>query len=56
MAYHFAHLSVVSLQANLFILPDQERIMAWGILATITGMVLQPLGQLLALVDWRFLD
>jgi len=51
MAYHFAQLSVVSLLANLFILPDQARIMAWGILATITGMVLQPLGQHPACVD-----
>ena len=56
MAYHFGQLSLVSPLANLFILPAQAGIMTWGILATITGMVFQPLGQLFGWVTWLFLD
>jgi competence protein ComEC len=56
MAYHFGQLSVVSPLANLFILPAQAGIIAWGILATLSGMVIQPLGQLLAWLAWLFLN
>jgi competence protein ComEC len=56
MAYHFGQLSIVSPLANLFILPAQAGIIAWGILATLTGMVIQPLGQLLAWLAWLFLN
>jgi competence protein ComEC len=53
--YHFEQLSIVSPLANLFVLPAQPGVMVWGGLATLTGMVVPALGQLIAWVAWLFL-
>ena len=53
--YHFGQLSLVSPLANLFVLPAQPGVMIWGGLATLAGLVLPALGQLLAWVAWIFL-
>jgi competence protein ComEC len=53
---YFHQLSLVSLAANLFILPAQPGVMAWGGLATLTGLVSPFIGQLLAWVAWLFLS
>ncbi|MBA7641181.1 ComE operon protein 3 [subsurface metagenome] len=54
--YHFEQLSIVSPLANLFVLPAQPGVMVWGGLATLTGMVVPALGQLIAWVAWLFLS
>ncbi len=54
--YHFERLSLVSPLANLFILPAQPGVMIWGGLATLTGMAIPAVGQLLAWVAWLFLS
>lgn len=53
--YHFGQLSLISPLANLFVLPAQPGVMTWGGLATLTGMVVPAVGQLLAWVAWLFL-
>ncbi|MDT8307440.1 MAG: DNA internalization-related competence protein ComEC/Rec2 [Anaerolineae bacterium] len=55
LLYHFQQLVLFSPLANVFILPAQPGVMIWGGLATLAGMVWQPLGQLLALPAWLFL-
>lgn len=46
IVYHFGRLSLVSLLTNLLILPVQPPIMIVGGLATLTGIVWLPLGQI----------
>ncbi len=53
---YFQQLSFVSLFANLFILPAQTGVMIWGALATLAGLVIPALGQLLAWIAWLFLS
>ena len=55
MAYHFNRLSLVSFIANPFILPAQPAVMILGGLATILGMIFQPIGQLVAFIAWPFM-
>ena len=55
MVSTFGQLSLISLPANALILPAQPGVMTWGGLATLTGMVFEPLGQILAWVAWLFL-
>lgn len=52
IVYHFGRLSLVSLLSNLLILPAQPLIMTLGGLATLSGMVWLPLGQLLSWLVW----
>jgi competence protein ComEC len=52
---YFGRLSLVNLLANLLILPAQPGVMAWGGAATLIGMVVPAVGQLLAWVAWLFL-
>ncbi len=54
MAYHFQSLSLTMLIANPLILPVQPAVMILGGLATLGGMIFQPLGQLLAYLAWPF--
>jgi competence protein ComEC len=56
MAFHFGRLSLISFIANPFILPAQPPVMILGGLAVISGMLLQPLGQLLAFITWPFVS
>ncbi|MCL4869972.1 MAG: DNA internalization-related competence protein ComEC/Rec2 [Anaerolineae bacterium] len=51
MAY-FGQLSLVSLVANMLILPVQPAVLVWGGLATLVGMVLPGVGQMLGWVAW----
>lgn len=55
LAYHFHRLSVVSLPANLAILPAQPPVMMVGGLAVLAGLVVPVLGQWLAYAVWPFL-
>lgn len=55
LLYHFKQLAILSPLANVLILPAQPGVMIWGGLATIGGLIWQPLGQLLALPAWLFL-
>jgi competence protein ComEC len=50
----FRRLSLVSLAANMTILPLQPGLMFLGGSAMIAGTILQPLGQLLAWLAWPF--
>ncbi len=53
--YHFGRLSLVTLLTNFLILPAQPGVMIWGGIATLLGMVIQPLGQVIGWVAWVFL-
>jgi competence protein ComEC len=55
MIGYFGQLSLISLLANALILPVQPAVMIWGGLATLAGLVLPALGQLLGWVAWLFL-
>ncbi len=52
---YFARLSLVSLLSNGLILPVQPPIMIWGGIATLAGLVWEPLGRVIAAVPWLFL-
>jgi competence protein ComEC len=54
MIYYFKRISLTSLLANPLILPAQPPLMVLGGLSVLAGMVLRPLGQLLAWVAWPF--
>lgn len=55
MVAYFDQVSLVSLLANILILPAQPPIMTWGGLATLVGLIFPAGGQLLAWVAWLFL-
>jgi competence protein ComEC len=50
--FHFNYLSIVSLPANLLILPVQPAVMVLGGIALVTGMLFLPAGQLIARLAW----
>jgi competence protein ComEC len=52
--YHFQRLSLVSLPANIAILPAQPPVMVLGGLAVLFGAIFNPLGQGLAYAVWPF--
>lgn len=52
--YHFQRLSVSSLLANPLILPAQPMVMILSGIAVIAGMLLDPLGHVLAWLAWPF--
>jgi competence protein ComEC len=54
MAYSFQRLSLSALLANPLILPAQPAVMILGGLALLAGLILQPVGQLLAYAAWPF--
>lgn len=53
---YFNQLSFISLAANLFILPAQAGVMFWGASAALFGLLLPPVGQVVAWVAWLFLS
>jgi competence protein ComEC len=53
--YYFQRLSLVSFLANPLVLPAQPAVMILGGLAALTGMVFQPLGQVIAYLAWPFI-
>jgi competence protein ComEC len=55
IVFAFHRLSLVGLLTNLIILPAQPAVMLWGGLATLVGMIVQPIGQVLAWIGWAFL-
>jgi competence protein ComEC len=54
MVYYFKRLSLTALIANPLILPAQPALMVLGGLAVVIGMLLHPIGQLLAWAAWPF--
>lgn len=55
MVAYFGQLSLISFLANALVLPAQPGVMLWGGIATLVGMVVPVLGQLLGWVAWLFL-
>jgi competence protein ComEC len=53
--FYFHRLSLVSFLINPLVLPAQPAVMILGGLATLTGMVILPLGQLFAYLTWPFI-
>ncbi len=56
LLYHFGRLSLIAPLANVLMLPAVPYAMVFGSLATVGGMLWTPLGQLLALLAWPFLQ
>lgn len=56
LLYHFGRLSLIAPLANVLMLPAVPCAMLFGSLATIGGMLWLPLGQILALLAWPFLQ
>ena len=54
IAYHFQRLSLSSLLANPLVLPAQPLLMIVSGLAVLVGLVIDPLGRLLAGLAWPF--
>jgi competence protein ComEC len=54
MIYYFKRISFTSLIANPLILPAQPPLMVLGGLSVLTGMIIKPIGQLLAWATWPF--
>ncbi len=52
---YFGRLSLITLVTNLLILPVQSWLMIWGGVATLLGLILLPLGQVVGWVAWAFL-
>lgn len=52
LLYYFRQLSLITLIANMVILPVQPAVMILGGLALLAGLVWLPLGQLLAWATW----
>ncbi|NLE99677.1 MAG: DUF4131 domain-containing protein, partial [Anaerolineales bacterium] len=55
IAAHFGQLSVIAFLANLLVLPAQPAVMVTGGIATLLGMAIHPVGQLVGWVAWAFL-
>lgn len=53
--YHFRQISLISFAANPLVLPLQPPVMLLGGLATLLGLVYQPLGQIIAYAALPFL-
>jgi len=56
IVFVFHRLSLVGLLTNFLVLPPQPAVMLLGGLATLTAMVIQPLGQVIAWIAWVFLE
>ncbi len=56
IVFAFHRLSLVGLLTNLIVLPAQPAVMIWGGIATILGMIVQPIGQVIAWIAWAFLE
>lgn len=53
--FHFGRLSLVSLPANILVLPVQPAVMATGGATLLLGLLSKPLGQLAGYLTWPFL-
>ena len=51
----FGWLSPITLISNLLVLPAQPSVMLFGGLATVLGLLLEPLGRMIGWVAWLFL-
>ncbi len=56
IVFAFHRFSLVGLLTNFFVLPVQPPLMIWGGLATLIGMIAQPIGQVIAWIAWAFLE
>jgi competence protein ComEC len=56
IVFAFQRFSFVGVFANFIILPAQPAVMIVGGLATLTALVAQPVGQIVAWVAWAFLE
>jgi competence protein ComEC len=54
MMFYFHQISLISLLANLLILPVQPHVMILGGIAAVGALIAQPLGWLLAWLAWPF--
>jgi competence protein ComEC len=55
MLYYFGQWSLVSIPANLLVLPAQPPVMAGGMATLAGGLIWEPLGRILAAIPWLFL-
>jgi competence protein ComEC len=55
MLYYFGQWSLVSIPANLLVLPAQPPVMAGGMATLAGGLIWEPLGRVLAAIPWLFL-
>jgi competence protein ComEC len=55
MLYYFGQLSLVSIPANLLVLPAQPPVMAGGMATLAGGLIWEPIGRVLAAIPWFFL-
>lgn len=55
LLFHFGRLSLISLPANLLVLPVQPAVMVTGGVTLLSGMIWLPLGRLAGIVAWPFL-
>jgi len=53
-AWHFGRIPLISLPANVLILPVQPAVMVLGGLALLGGLIYLPLGRLLGWIAWPF--
>jgi len=56
IVFAFHRLSLIGLLTNLIVLPAQPAVMIWGGIATLTALVVMPIGQLVAWIAWAFLE
>lgn len=56
LLFYFGRLSLIAPLANILMLPVVPYAMLFGALATLVGLVWLPLGQILALLAWPFLQ
>ncbi len=53
--HYFGRLSLITLVTNFFILPAQPGVMIWGGIATLLGLIVRPIGQVVGWIAWVFL-
>jgi competence protein ComEC len=52
LMFYFFKLSLISLLANILILPIIPFFMTWGLLQMIIAAIIMPLGQIMGWVSW----
>lgn len=55
VAYHFEQVALISILANVIVVPVQAALMIFGVIATVLGSALLPVGQLVGWIAWFFL-
>lgn len=56
IVFAFHRLALVGLLANFIVLPAQPAVEIWGGIATLSAMVVLPIGQMVAWIAWAFLE